>query len=70
MKQKAYLVLSIGDLSRLLRRARKSAHAQGIRGRKSGKYCIVFNNIAVSDVEGILQISSVDINNPKHHAFA
>lgn len=70
MNDKAYLVLSIGELSRILRNARKSAHSNGIRGRKASKHCIVFRDIELTQCGNGFQICSSDINNPKNQQFA
>jgi len=49
MNEKGYAVLSVNEIGRLYRHARRKARADGKTGRRVGNHCIVLKGIEVDD---------------------
>jgi hypothetical protein len=63
MNKKCYLVLSIADLNRLLREARKdrSAAEKSLNRRKSTAHCVILRSTLIPQADGGMQVSSAGI---------
>lgn len=65
MNKKAYLVLSVREIRRMLKVASRQARRANLRGRSAGNHCIVFEKLEVinrDEKDGQLQICSADLS--------
>lgn len=67
MNDKGYLVLSVSELRSMLKAATRMAHSKGYRGRKAGRYTVVWDKVELTPQrDGAVQVSSHSISCLKH----
>ena len=70
LDMKAYVVLSVSDLRRMLKAAQEKTKLHRLRGTKASRSCVIIKDLEVVVYDERLQVSSCDVTNVDAWGFA